>query len=454
MWEQEFPILRRKINGQRLVYLDNASTTQKPRSVIEAISNFYKNHNANIHRGIYTLSLEATKLYEEARDKIREFLHAQYREEIIFTSGATESINLVVWTWGRKNIHRGDEILLSEMEHHSNLVPWQILAKKKGAKLKFIPISPTYHLQLTTLNKLITPRTKILSLTHVSNVLGTINPVEKIIKAAHRKGAVVLVDGAQAGGHIPIDVQKLGADFYVLSGHKMYGPTGVGVLYGRKELLEAIPPYQTGGHMIKKVELRDSGAKPRTESRRASGAGVGSLDITWNDLPYKFEAGTANIAEVIGLGQAVDFLNSPLPSSPSRGEELKERVERIRNHESELTKYALSKLKTIPGFMIYGPQTSKDRIGVISFNVRGIPPHDLASLLDEKGIAIRTGHHCAMPLHEKLGVEATVRMSLGIYNNKRDIDALIDGINRALSIFVPERSRRPMRNLSFDQLRK
>jgi len=401
MFEKDFPILKRRINGRRLVYLDNASTTQKPRAVIEAISDFYQNHNANIHRGIHTLSQEATQMYEGARDKVKKFINAKHRGEIIFTSGATEAINLVAWTWGHENIHRGDEILLTEMEHHSNLVPWQILAKKKGARLKFIPIDQTGRLDLKFFSQLLTPKTKLLSLTHVSNVLGTINPVEKMIRVAHKKGALVLIDGAQAGGHIPIDVQKLGADFYVLSGHKMYGPTGVGVLYGRKEILENMPPYQSGGHMIKSVDWQNS---------------------TWNGLPWKFEAGTAAIAEVIGLGAAVDSLNSY-------------GIERIWNTEYRISEYALRKLCKIPGIEIYAPRIGKDRIGVISFNVKGVPPHDLASILDGQGIAIRTGHHCAMPLHQRLEVESSARVSLAIYNTKVDIDVLIKGIEHAQSIF-------------------
>src|SRR3989344_365384 len=401
MFEKDFPILKRRINGRRLVYLDNASTTQKPRAVIEAISDFYQNHNANIHRGIHTLSQEATQMYEGARDKVKKFINAKHRGEIIFTSGATEAINLVAWTWGHENIHRGDEILLTEMEHHSNLVPWQILAKKKGARLKFIPIDQTGRLDLKFFSQLLTPKTKLLSLTHVSNVLGTINPVEKMIRVAHKKGALVLIDGAQAGGHIKIDVQKLRADFYVFSGHKMYGPTGVGVLYGGKEILKNMQPYQTGGHMIKRVDWQSA---------------------TWNDLPMRFEAGTANIADVIGLGAAVDFVN-------------RVGLKAIINYESGIMNYGLRKLKAVRGITIYGPQKSKDRIGVISFNVAGVPPHDLASILDQWGIAIRTGHHCAMPLHQRLEVESSARVSLAIYNTKTDIDVLIKGIEHAQSIF-------------------
>lgn len=406
--------MSRRINGHKLTYLDNASTSQKPRPVIEAVSDFYKLHNANIHRGIHTLSQEATQMYEGARDKVRQFINARAREEIIFTSGATESINLAVWTWGHENIHRGDEILLSEMEHHSNIVPWQVLAKKKGARVKYIPVrislprrgegprerSNYGRLDLRNLDNLITNRTKIVSLCHISNVLGTVNPVEKIIKAIRqrRTSAKILIDGAQAGGHLKIDVQKLNCDFYVLSGHKMYGPTGVGILYGKKGLLEKMPPYQTGGHMIKTVNLESS---------------------TWADLPHKFEAGTASIAEVVGLGAAIDFL-FPLLSHSA-----------LSKYESRLTAYALKGLRKVPGLTIYGPKDNKDRIGVISFNLKGIPPHDLASILDEQGIAIRTGHHCAMPLHQKLGIESSARVSFAIYNSKADVDKLINSIKRA-----------------------
>ena len=399
MLTKEFPILHRKINRHRLVYLDSASTTQKPESVIHAMTDFYRWHNANVHRGIYKLSQEATAMYEGARDKMREFINAGSREEVIFTSGATEAINLVVWTWGHENIKRGDEILLTEMEHHSNLVPWQVLAKKKGAKLKFIPLTKTYNLQLTTLQRLLTRKTKIVSLCHVSNVLGTVNSVEKIVKAAHKVGAVVLIDGAQAGGHIKVDVQKIAADFYVLSGHKMYGPTGVGVLYGRKKLLEKMPPYQYGGHMIKSVEWQKS---------------------TWADLPHKFEAGTGSIADVIGLGAGIDYID-------------KIGIEAIRNHELGIMNYGLKKLKNIPGLKIHGPE--KGRIGVISFTLADVPAHDLASILDERGICIRAGHHCAMPLHRKLGVDATARVSLGVYNTKEDIDKLVEGIEHARKLF-------------------
>jgi cysteine desulfurase/selenocysteine lyase len=400
MLSRLFPILTRKIHGHHLVYLDNAATTQKPQAVINAISDFYKQHNANIHRGIHTLSVEATNLYESSRDKIQKFLDAHEREEIIFTTGATEGINLVAWTWGQENIKRGDEILLTEMEHHSNLVPWQVLAKKKGAKLRFIPLTAEGRLDLRNLERLITRRTKIVSIAHISNVLGVVNPVKRIVRAAHAKGAVVLVDGAQAGGHLKINVQKLGCDFFVLSGHKMYGPTGVGILYGRRGLLEKMPPYKTGGHMIKKVGLTSH---------------------IWNDLPWKFEAGTANIAEVIGFGAAIDFLS-------------KVGFQTISNHESRITNYALKKLQKIPGLTIYGPKDNKNRIGVISFNLKGIPAHDLASILDEKGIAIRTGHHCAMPLHEKLGIPSSARASFAIYNTKKDVDKLIAGLKYAKNL--------------------
>ena len=440
------------------MYLDSASTTQKPESVIHAMTDFYRWHNANVHRGFYRLSQEATQMYEGARDKVRNLINAKSWEEIIFTRGTTEAVNLVVWTWGHKNIKRGDEILLTEMEHHSNLVPWQILAKKKGAKLKFIPVThnsspppltlrggvkkaPSLRvrparpaggegggelrngrLDLSNLDKLITKRTRIVSVVHASNVLGTINPVEKIIKAAHQKGAVVLVDGAQAAGHIEVDVRKLGCDFYAFSGHKMYGPTGIGILYGRKELLQKMPPYQAGGEMVKSVDWNSA---------------------TWADLPWKFEAGTPNIAGAVGLGAAVDFLNNPLNPPYFKGEvkqkspPLKIRgVGGVMKGELELTEYALKKFRAIPGLTIFGPQDGKGRVGVISFNVRDVPAHDLASILDGEGICVRAGYHCAMPLHTKLGVPATIRVSLGVYNTKADINKLIEGIRHARKLFA------------------
>ena len=398
MLEQQFPILKRKIREHKLVYLDNAATTQKPLGVLEAMDEYYRKHNANIHRGIHTLSVEATDMYEGARDHVQKFLGAAASEEIVFTGGATEAINLVVWTWGHENIHRGDEILLTEMEHHSNLVPWQELARKKGAKLKYIPLTKSGELDMAKVLGLLTRKTKIVSVVHISNFLGTVNPIEKIVKAAHKVGALTLVDGAQAGAHEPIDVQKIGCDFYVLSGHKMYGPTGVGVLYGKKEILENMPPYQTGGHMIEEVDYQHA---------------------TWNVLPWKFEAGTAKIAEVIGLGAAVQFLN-------------KTGLRAIKNHETQITNYALRKLKEVPGIMIYGPNT---RGPVIAFTSDIVPAHDLATLLDQRGVAVRTGHHCTMPLHRKLGIQSSVRASFALYNTKADVDALADAVKLAIAKF-------------------
>ena len=382
------------------MYLNNAATTQKPIGVLEAMDEYYRKHNANIHRGIHTLSVEATDMYESARDKVRKFLNAGSREEIVFTGGATEAINLVVWTWGHENIHRGDEILLTEMEHHSNLVPWQELARKKGAQLKYIPLTKSGELNMKELPRLLTRKTKIVSVVHISNFLGTVNPVEKIVKAARKVGALTLIDGAQAGAHEGIDVRKIGCDFYVLSGHKMYGPTGVGVLYGKKEILQNMPPYQTGGHMIEEVDFERA---------------------TWNVLPWKFEAGTAKIAEVIGLGTAVDFLNKAgLPA--------------IKNYESRIANYAFRKLKDIPGIMIYGP---RGRGPVIAFTSKAVPAHDLASLLDERGVAVRTGHHCTMPLHRKLGIQSSARASFALYNTKADVDALVDAVKLAIAKFHP-----------------
>ena len=396
----QFPLLKETVNGNPLIYFDNAATTQKPNAVIDAISNFYQHDNANVHRAVHTLGARATLAFEEVREKVQHFIHAKVPQECIFVRGTTEGINLVAQSFVAPRIEAGEGILITHMEHHSNIVPWQILAKKKRARLKYIPIDNQGRLNLKTLPQLLTAKTKLLSVAHISNVLGTINPIEKIIQAAHRKGAKILIDGAQAGAHVKIDVQKLDADFYVLSGHKMFGPTGVGVLYGKKELLETMPPYQSGGHMIKKVNLESS---------------------TWADLPHKFEAGTASIADVIGLGSAVDFIN-------------KVGIKRISNLESRITNYVLKEMLKIKNLEIYGPKDSKNRIGVISFNLRGIPPHDLASILDSKGIAVRTGHHCAMPLHDKLGIESSARISLAIYNTEQDIDKFMAGLKYAAKL--------------------
>lgn len=414
MKHSSFPLLlKRKIRGHRVAYLDNAATTQKPTEVIAAMSRYYETYNANIHRGIHTLSQEASSGYEQTREKIRQFLNARDSAEIIFTSGATAALNLVAYAWGQQNLRRGDEILLTEMEHHSNLVPWQVVARARGVKTRYLPLTRNGRLVLKSLHKYFSRRTKLVAVAHVSNVLGTINPVEKICRAAHQKGAIVVVDGAQACGHIKVDVQKLGCDFYALSGHKMYGPTGVGVLYGRKDLLDKMPPYQTGGSMIKKVEVRSSAPKSRAWH---------GIQIIWNDAPWKFEAGTPPIAEVVGLGAAIDFLN-------------KIGFKAIMNHESKITKYALKQMKEIPGLTIYGPHDEKNRLGVISFNLDDIPAHDIASFLDEYGIAIRTGQHCAQPLHQKLGIGSSARASFALYNDKADIDKLVKALKNAKRYF-------------------
>lgn len=401
MLENKFPILKRKLHGRRLVYLDNAATTQKPLPVLTAMEDYYCRHNANVHRSIHTLSQEATALYEGAREKMRQFLNAEHREEIIFTKGATESINLVARSFGESELRAGEEILVSEAEHHSNLVPWQELAKRKKLRLKYIPVDKAGKLAEKNLRPLLTRQTKLLALAHASNFFGTVNPVKKIIGLAHRRGIRVLLDGAQAGGHLPLDVRQLDADFYALSGHKMYGPTGIGVLYAKRELLEAMPPYQTGGEMIEEVTWQNS---------------------TWNELPWKFEAGTPNIAGAVGLGAAADFLQ-------------KIGLREILAHERALTAYALRKLRAIPRLRLFGPLEPKQRLGILSFVIPGLPAHDLATLLDRAGIAVRTGHHCTMPMHRKLGLDASVRVSLGLYNRRADIDALIEGIKHARRLF-------------------
>ncbi len=397
----DFPILKQKVNGEQLVYLDNAATSQMPVSVEEKIKNFTEINRANVHRGVHTLGLRATNLYEESRQKVANFIGASSAKEVIFTSGCTDSLNLVAASFGEQNIQAGDEIVVSIMEHHSNLLPWQQLAKKKKARLKFIEISKDGRLDLNDLKNKISSKTKLVALTHVSNVLGTINPIKEVIALAHEKDAVVLVDGAQAVGHFPVNVTNLGADFYAFSGHKMFAPTGIGILYGKKELLDKMPPYRFGGEMI---------------------ANVTREGATWAETPQKFEAGTPNIAGAIGLAAAIDYLNSI-------------DLKLIQKHETELTAYALEKLSNISDLTIYGPKESYERTGVISFNLKNIHPHDLATALDLNGIEVRAGHHCAQPLMESLQTESTVRASLSIYNSKDDIDKLVSSLQEAKEFF-------------------
>jgi cysteine desulfurase/selenocysteine lyase len=399
----DFPIFSQKINGKPLVYLDSAASAQKPKVVIDAEKSFYETYYANVHRGIYTMSEKASEAYELVRQKVADFINAPSASEIIFTRNATESINLVAYSWGRQNIRKGDVILLTEMEHHANLVPWQVLAKEKGAKLSFIPMTPDYRLDLASLDSLLTKQVRLVAFTHVSNVLGTINPAREIIRQARKKApqAVVLVDGAQSVPHFPVDMKKIDADFYVFSSHKMLGPTGVGVLYGKHERLERMPPFLTGGDMISQVKLNES---------------------RWNDLPWKFEAGTPNIAGTIGFGAAIDYLQAI-------------GMDRVFSHEQELTALAIKELTAIPGLTFYGPREVKDRGGAIAFSMLGIHPHDIASILNEQGIAVRAGHHCAQPLHEKLGVESTARASFYLYNTEADVLALAAALKKAKEIF-------------------
>jgi len=393
-----FPVLTREVKGRPLVYFDNAATTQKPQVVIDALINYYSGYNANIHRGIHTLAEEATAAFEDTRTAVKDFINAESREQIIFTSGTTEGINLVAQTWGRQNIKEGDEIIISNMEHHSNIVPWFLLCEEKGAKLKVIPINDDGELEMEGFENLLTERTKLVSVVHVSNALGTINPVKKIIEKAHEVGAVVLVDGAQSTVHLDIDVQDMEPDFFVFSSHKLYGPTGIGALYGKKHLLEAMPPYQGGGEMIKEVSFNT---------------------ITWNDLPYKFEAGTPNIADTIAFKTAMDF-------TKGIGKD------KIRSHENKLLAYATERLEEIPGLKIVG--TAKEKISVISFIVDGIHPQDIGILLDNRGIAVRTGHHCAQPLMDRLCIRGTTRASFAMYNTKEEIDQMIEGLHKAIKL--------------------
>nr|HET6904098.1 cysteine desulfurase [Ktedonobacteraceae bacterium] len=397
----DFPILSRTVHGKPLVYLDSTASSQKPRSVIETMSVYYESYNANVHRGVYEISEEATAAMEKARVKVARFINARQSKQIIFTRNTTESINLVAYSWGNANIAAGDVIVLTEMEHHSNLIPWQLLAQRTGARLEFIPITDDGLLRLDIYEELLRQQPKLVALTHMSNVLGTINPAREMIAQAHAVGATVLIDAAQSVPHLPVDVQALDADFLCFSGHKMLGPTGIGVLYGKRDLLEAMPPFMGGGDMIRTVGLRQS---------------------TWNDLPWKFEAGTPAIAEAIGMGAAVDYLNSL-------------GMKNVMQHEQELTHYAMEQLQAVPGLTIYGPEAAQ-RGGVVSFTLGDIHPHDLASILDqEAGVAVRAGHHCAQPLMERLGIAATARASFYVYTIQEEIDALVQGLHRAIQIF-------------------
>jgi len=397
----DFPILQRKINDNKLIYFDNAATTQKPTQVIESISNFYSNTNSNIHRGVHTLSMESTYEYDQAKDKVAEFINSPNSESIIFTRGTTESINLIAETWGRTNLNESSEIVITELEHHSNIVPWQELIKETNSKLKYIPINTDGTLNYENLNQIINSNTKIVSITHVSNGIGTINNIKKIITAAQSVGAITLIDAAQSAPHMPIDVQDLGCDFLAFSGHKMLGPTGIGVLYGKKDILEEMPAYQKGGDMILEVTYEKS---------------------SWNEVPFKFEAGTPNIAGAIGLKSAIDYLN--LISMDS-----------IREHEKELTEHILKEMRNIDGIDILGPENVEDRAGLVSFNIPNIHPHDLGTYLDTKGIAIRTGHHCAMPLIKKLGSHSSARASFYIYNTKNEINEFVTQLNNSIKYF-------------------
>ena len=398
---QDFPILARQVHGKPLVYLDSTATSQKPRSVIETMTEYYEQYNANVHRGVYEISEEATARMEKARVKVARFINARQSKQIIFTRNTSESINLVAYTWGNANIHAGDLLVLTEMEHHSNLVPWQLLAQRSGARLEFVPVTDDGLLDLDTYTHLLEQKPKLVAFAQMSNVLGTINPVREMIAQAHAVGALTLVDGAQSVPHLPVDVQDLDADFLCFSGHKMLGPTGIGVLYGRRELLEKMPPFMGGGDMIRTVHLREA---------------------TWNDLPWKFEAGTPAIAEAIGLGAAVDYLNEI-------------GMERVHELEQEITAYAMQQLASVPGLTIYGPATER-RGGVISFTLSDIHPHDLASILDQEvGVAIRAGHHCAQPLMERYNLAATARASFYIYTLPSDVDALVKGLHKASEIF-------------------
>ena len=396
---EDFPILKQKVNGKPLVYLDNAATSQKPQVVIDTLTRYYATENSNIHRGVHSLSQQATQEYEDTRAKIRQFLNASDDREIIFVRGTTEGINLVAQSYGRQNVGEGDEVVISAMEHHSNIVPWQILCQEKGAHLRVIPMNDDGELLMDEYEGLLGPRTKLVSVVHMSNSLGTINPVRQMVEMAHGHGIPVLLDGAQSTPHMAIDVQELGCDFFVFSGHKLFGPTGIGALYGRAELLESMPPYQGGGDMIKSVTFEKT---------------------LYNALPYKFEAGTPNIAGVIGLGAAVDYVSALGLDNTSA-------------YEGTLLEYGTERLSAISGLRLLG--TAREKAGILSFVLDGVHPHDIGTILDSEGIAVRTGHHCTQPVMERFGVAATARASLAFYNTKEEIDTLVRGIDKVMEVF-------------------
>lgn len=395
---EQFPILSREVKGHPLIYLDNAATTQKPQAVVDSLLHYYTYYNANIHRGIHTLAEEATAAYEATRDAVKTFINAAGREEIIFTRGTTESINLVAYTWGMANVKAGDEIIVSGMEHHSNTVPWQLVCERNGAKLRVIPVNEQGDLDMEAFHSLLSEKTKLVSLVHVSNALGTINPVSEVIAAAHKAGALVMLDGAQSTVHMDIDVQALDCDFFACSSHKVYGPTGVGVLYGKKALLEAMPVFQGGGEMIREVTFEKT---------------------TYNELPYKFEAGTPNIADTIAFKAAIDYV-----TELGRA--------RIRRHEDDLLQYATGLISDLDGVQIIGQ--AKEKTSVLSFIVKNAHPQDLGILLDNKGIAVRTGHHCAQPLMDRFGIPGTVRASFALYNTRGEVDQLAKALKKAISL--------------------
>ena len=395
----DFPILRRQVRGRPLTYLDNAATTQKPQAVLDALINYYVTSNANVHRGVHLLSEIATEAHDAAREKVRAFFNAASTREIVFTRNSTEGINLVAQSFGRWRVKPGDEVVITAMEHHSNIVPWQLLCEERGARLRVVPIDDTGTLILEELEALLTPRTRLLSVTHMSNALGTVNPIATIVQMAHAHGIPVLVDGSQAAYHMPVDVRALDCDFYVATGHKLYGPTGIGVLYGRESLLDGMPPFLGGGDMIRSVTFEKS---------------------TWNDLPYKFEAGTPDIAGAIGLGAALDYISQV-------------GLDHITEHERDLLDYGTSLLVQIPGLRLIG--TSRHKASILSFVLDGIHPHDIGTIVDQEGVAVRTGHHCAQPVMERFGVPATARASLAMYNTRADLDTLAAAIRRVQSVF-------------------